>query len=154
MATVTVVDFSGLNNTVSADVVVGRSALVALIAGGDRIVGKSEGTLELDAGSSYDPDVPNAPLGEYRWACAVVEGSMTSCGDEIESLADSAITQQLTEFSAPGRYMFTVTTLKDTRNASASVVIEVSSDTVPTVGIAALDLPKANPSKKLVLPQP
>ena len=62
---------------------------------------------------------------------------MTSCGDQIESLVDSAITQQLTEFSAPGRYMFTVTTLKDTRNASASVVIEVSSDTVPTVGIAA-----------------
>ena len=35
-----VIDANGLNNSAAATVVVGRSALVAVVAGGDRIVGE------------------------------------------------------------------------------------------------------------------
>ena len=37
---VMVIDANGLNNSAAAMVVVGRSALVAVVAGGDRIVGE------------------------------------------------------------------------------------------------------------------
>ena len=37
---VMVIDANGLNNSAAATVVVGRSALVAVVAGGDRIVGE------------------------------------------------------------------------------------------------------------------
>ena len=59
---VMVIDANGLNNSAAATVVVGRSALIAVIAGGDRIVGISEENLALDASGSYDPDSANTAL--------------------------------------------------------------------------------------------
>ena len=66
MLGVTVIDKLGLNNSAAVVVVVGQSALVAAIDGGDRNIGASE-TLTLNAGASYDPDVPTGaeiPLGQ------------------------------------------------------------------------------------------
>ena len=64
---VLVADVFGYNNSAEVLVVVGTSALVAAIDGGDRKVGVSE-PLILDASFSYDPDVP-----ERRWARQLVE---------------------------------------------------------------------------------
>ena len=75
MLGVTVIDKLGLNNSAAVVVVVGQSALVAAIDGGDRNVGVSE-TLTLNAGASYDPDVPGgAATGLlFEWSCEVLEG--------------------------------------------------------------------------------
>jgi hypothetical protein len=84
MLGVTVIDKLGLNNSAAVVVVVGQSALVAAIDGGDRNVGVSE-TLTLNAGASYDPDVPGgAATGLlFEWSCEVLEGPGI-CGGTLE----------------------------------------------------------------------
>ena len=82
---VTVVDKSGLNNSAAVTVNVGQSALVAAIDGGDRNVGVSE-VLTLDAGATYDPDVPDgASTGLlFAWSCEVLVGPGT-CGGVLNA---------------------------------------------------------------------
>ena len=122
---VMVIDANGLNNTAVATVVVGRSALVALIAGGDRIVGISEESLELDASGSYDPDAATTALAVV-WSCEVVKENAWDpgvCGGNLTE--DAMISQPLSAYGA-GTFSFTAFVVSsDGRNTTANVMIEV-----------------------------
>ena len=129
---------------------VGTSPLVAAIDGGDRTVGVSE-PLTLDASASYDPDVPDGGALNTSWTCEAVAGAGACAGGLLDQAANEL---DLTPYGA-GTYVFGVLVRKfadgEWRNATASVVIEVTFDVVPPVAIAALTVSKANPSLKLVL---
>ena len=122
---VMVIDANGLNNSAAATVVVGRSALIAVIAGGDRIVGISEENLALDASGSYDPDSANTAL-TVVWSCAVLKENNWDpgvCGGNLTE--DATISQRLAAYGA-GTYSFSAFVVSaDGRNTTTSVVIEV-----------------------------
>eukprot|EP01006_Ploeotia_vitrea_P041467 TRINITY_DN66533_c5_g3_i1.p1 TRINITY_DN66533_c5_g3~~TRINITY_DN66533_c5_g3_i1.p1 ORF type:complete len:1576 (+),score=688.91 TRINITY_DN66533_c5_g3_i1:275-4729(+) len=147
-------------NTDVAYVVVKRSPLVALIAGGDRLVSRSadaDPTVTVDASSSYDPDNSSTPL-LYTWSCRRVK-SHASCdsmisGDSAKatlSISTSAFAD--TETGSDGRYEFRVSvrSASDSRAAAnVSVQISTTAIVVPEISIRPLSS-KHNPSSKLVL---
>ena len=150
---VLVADVFGFNNSASVLVVVGTSDLVAAVDGGDRKVGVSE-PLILDASPSYDPDDPSGGTLDSSWRCEVLEGEENGANCAT-TLTDTAVNSvDLTNYGA-GTYLFSVLVEKysdgNWRNATASAVITVTFDLVPTVGIAAMTVAKANPSEKLIL---
>ena len=163
VAAVTVVDISsGLNNSALLTVEVGRSALRAVIDGGDRVIGleSSDGgtppLLTLDASASVDVDSGSGNGLVYAWSCAVLDGSKGgTCGDNLTSV-NSYITQDLNDYGI-GTFGFTVLVRTkaegDGRNNSASVTIVTEIDAVPPVAVRAFDptRTKVNPSERLVL---
>ena len=155
-------DWRGANNSASLEIAVGRSALIALIDGGDRNAGVGE-TITLDAAASFDPDKPSAPDtslsdGEDDDDAAQDENTRFlfswTCGASSSALCDGAPLSTSAAFSKPlrafgvGTHVFAVVMSdrdnKDgsPRNASASVTIDVAVDSPPPVSIGALSLAK------------
>lgn len=167
IAAVTVTDVSSrANNSASLHVNVRRSALRAVIGGGDRVIGldmSGVGTplLTLDASASVDIDVGSGDDLAYAWSCTMLDRSMGgACGGNLAS-ADSTsgiAALNLTADYGVGTFEFTVLVTKEDaggrgRNASASVTITTEIDALPQVTVQALDptLAKANPSERLII---
>jgi hypothetical protein len=124
-----------------------RSALVAVIAGGDRTVGKSS-AFDLVGSSSNDPD-GTATL-TYIWSC-IRGGSSYGLACALPSPLTNASTQTIPAGRPIGAYIFTMIIADPAtgRSASATVTITIQSQDPPTSQIAALAVSKINPSSKV-----
>ena len=154
---VVVIDRVGLNNTAMTEIVVGQSALVAAIDGGDRIVGISE-PLVMDANPSADPDEPDSSYGLiFAWSCEIDDVATADAGGKCPTIItrDSDVLTLSLDAANLGLFKYTVVVSKlhrgVWRNASSSATIDQTLDVVPPVSIAALGVAKSNPSEKLVL---
>ena len=146
-------------------VVVDYSPVTAVISGGDRIVSRLS-PIQLSAAASIDPDDLPAEF-TYTWGCYrttdIVWNPLTEpaqCFSDVTGL----LVASLPVLTLPigllqqGEQVFTVTVAKEkgvgnVEVSSASVVLTVKSESVPTVSIAAGDInpTKINPSSKIVL---
>ena len=148
---VTVTDKAGYSNYQSTELVVGQSDLVAIIDGGDRIVGMGD-ALYLDGTSSYDPDTGDSTGLTFDWSCAVLSDDEGACN---ATLATNHNDYETLKHYGEGIYEFSATIFKlyrgVWRNATASVIITVIDVVVPPVAISALTTAKSNPSDRLVL---
>ena len=132
------------------------SPLVALIGGGDGVVGETP--LTLSGASSYDPDgAPLSSLG-FAWSCARVDGSDPACvaRDGTVAALGSASAQrlQLAGAAAGAKYTVTLTVTLGGRSSSTSTSLTVLPGAVPLVAIAgnaALSGAKVNPTDQQVL---
>ena len=154
---VVVIDRNGLNNSATTTIVVGQSALVAAIDGGDRIVGISE-PLTLDAGPSADPDEPYSSSSGliFTWSCEVrVVATAAPGGSCVADMTGASVQTIRLDASNLGLFKYTVVVSKMHRgvwrNATSSALIEMTYDIVPPVSIAATGVAKSNPSEKFVL---
>ena len=153
---VVVIDRLGLNNSATTTIVVGQSALVAAIEGGDRIVGISK-PLVIDATPSLDPDDPDDSSGLiFVWSCEAGDLATQYAGGKCAGDLTGDSVQTITlDSSNLGTFKYTVVVSKVSRgvwrNVASSAVIEMTYDVVPPASIAALGIAKANPSEKLIL---
>ena len=70
-----------INNTAVVEVVVNEQPLVALIAGGSRLVGTML-PLVVDASPTYDPDEEAGTPWLFEWSCASATTGR-ACGNEV-----------------------------------------------------------------------
>jgi hypothetical protein len=132
------------------------SPLVALIGGGDGVVGETP--LTLSGASSYDPD--GAPLSSlsFAWSCARVDTSDSACvaRDGTVAALGSAPAQrlQLAGAASGAKYTVTLTVTLGGRSSSTSTSLTVLPGAIPLVAIAgnaALSGAKVNPTDQQVL---
>jgi hypothetical protein len=135
--------------------------LVALIGGGDGVVG--EGPLLLSSAASFDPDgTPGAAPLVYAWACVRTDASSgnlpCAARDGTPVALGAAATQalQLQGAAAPGAtYVITMTVSQGDRASTASTALTVLPGMLPHAAIqgsAALSPgAKASPSAQLLL---
>jgi len=120
----------------------GRSDLVAMIAGGSRLVSRSS-VISLDASESHDPDSrasPDAAM-QFRWLCALDDGSMcrtSSSGSPpltIEKASKVSVNVGSIDFGSSTTVTFTVVVTKDTRSSTTSMMYDVAA-----AGVQVLDV--------------
>lgn len=160
----------GLCGSASTWFLVAPSPLVPWLRGVNATV--SEGTVELDASLSFDPDASPGPLA-FRWECTAYadaaggggggagSGPCLSSEDglPLQMPSDPATpVLRLPLLGAGGdsggrRYAVTVAVSKaDGRSAAASAFLVVINSTLPTVSVTALPAGvHANPSARTVL---
>lgn len=158
------------NSSAVISVDVGVSALSAVVAGGNRVLGGRD-TLVLSANSSFDPDLSATPF-TYSWGCADITNSSLSQPCVNASAAVSATgNPTVLDFSkstgavlsvAPFNVQlnrtlhFTLTVAKapslsgKPRTASASATVWTLPGSVPDVAISASSA-KVSPSSRVAL---
>lgn len=151
--------FAGAITTCSSGAVsffVAPSPLVALISGGDGVVGETP--VPLSASSSYDPD--GAPFSElaFAWSCMRLDGAEPACAarDGTPQTFGSAATQRVQLAGAAGGalYAITLTVSRGARQSTARTTLTVLPGALPLVSIAGsavLAGAKADPSQQLVM---
>ena len=112
----------GESTNATATVTVVASALVAAIAGGDRVAAASASPLVL-ASESYDPDNLTAALDE-TWACDR-NGTAVACGGGRVPV------------DVPGPVNVGLAVARGGRSAAAAVVVDVANITAPGVAVSA-----------------
>jgi hypothetical protein len=156
--TAVVQDTNGGSNSADASLTVLDSPLAPVIAGGDRSVGFDNGLL-LDASSSLDPDNQTEPI-QYEWRCSPLYSTAADCGSAAAVAAEAAngelgsavLNVPGGALAAGSDFLWEVRVSKDTRVATASVIINVVEGNPVQIGIDnSCCGNKVNPSQKVVI---
>ena len=141
----------------SVDVALADEPLRGAIAGGDRSVGE-DSPLVVDGcdDAFFDPDDLDAPLS-FTWACSAAPEAST-LNETAWQPCSLPPPSTSCKWSLPGgtlsaqfAYMFSVTVSKpDGEAVDSSVLIQVESGVIPSVGIGQLP-GKQNPTDRLVV---
>ena len=130
---VTVTDPSGDFNSDYTYVIVGRSGVLATIAGGSHRKVSTASVFTLDASGSYDLDYPTASNLNYTWTCFIVSPTYGSpCSLSLNRAAK--LTFSPGKLVADVTYNFTViVTSSDGYTSFSSVAVKVVSQPLPNV---------------------
>jgi len=135
-------DVLGVGSSTAAELVVIRSAVVALIDGGDRVV-PFFGRVEIIASPSYDEDVADltgvtAGLSFY-WTCQRLSAGLHDCTSAFWEQRESEVLDINGQDLGSGVFSIAVNvTSIDGRLSSAAVRIEVVNDDPPRVSLGAI----------------
>jgi hypothetical protein len=132
----------------------GKSNVVANIAGGASRSASSSEILTLDASISYDIDYPTTQsILSYKWQCVEVSPSFgTLCPDFGVSSTTSIMNIPALQFeeSVTKKYSFTVFVTSGSTTASSKSLITVLSEAIPKIIIGSSAV-KYNPDTKIIL---
>jgi hypothetical protein len=123
------------------EVYVSQQDLVAQIGGGTYQQFGRDTSFELDGSSSYDPDSMGGSF-TYTWSCSAISTSASCSGLSIDH---NVSTLSVPDLTLPiGEYQFQLMVLKDTRNATASVDVDIVAGSPPVIKITKLTKAKYN----------
>jgi hypothetical protein len=133
------------------------SSLVALLGGGDSVVGETP--IVLSGAASFDPDDPTTPLA-FAWSCAAAAAGSGACvapgGAPMAPLGAAATATLTLQGSAQGTtYTIVLTVSSGARSSTVNTTLTVLLGQLPLVSIAgsAALAPgaKVDPAAQLVL---
>ena len=143
----TAIDASaGTNVTSTVALAVGRGAVVAAIAGGDRVLALA-GDVVLSAAESYDEDTGSAAGLTFAWSC-----DDPACDAVVRAgAAADAASFRGADLGSGGFVISVTATSTDGRSTSASVAYELIDDDPPAVDIDAAVAARVAASTRVVL---
>jgi hypothetical protein len=144
------VNYQTAKSRTFSTIAVGRSELVAIIAGGlNRVIGNMDSMI-LDASGSYDLDEQFRRQLIYKWSCFQTRPTYGASCPALFDTNSSIIVVSPGTFASVSYNISVLVVAWDGKSAIASTLVTVVTRNVPYIRLASLDS-KYNVGKKIIL---